>query len=483
MRSFSIRKTRPKQELPTMDDDTVICLRVVVDKTKDRVVFVESDDEFVDVLFSFLTMPMGTIVRLTRNRGPTTNIGCMNNLYNSVEILDALYLRTKACKTMLLYPRNGEAAQCKNLKLAIDDGASLGYFLCSRTGCRNSGYKLLSHYPDAICWFGEQMYSADLVENKTRRVSSDDNDRGVFVKGPIRLMISEELRIMPPSTAASFSLFSELGIEDMSVVDDRTFSMGKLEALNLLKCLLVSETPLTEALLDHIPVLSLNDTEDLERVSIGRLNGEASNEDGKMYLKLMFPHCSTRFYSKEMQKGSSTGCINHLYDSIQDLDARNYLVSKETTAMLTSPKLAPGFRYEGQALDIEEYMHQPYYLTRSQNRPMPTSDETLIPPSETVYSSALTVMDPKSHHNDNSSSTGFIKGPAMFTITDDLIISPLSSVTGLSAVRKLKIPFSDIEERVVYVGKEEASRLMLAALISESALTNTFLLNEMVQGS
>ncbi|TYI35285.1 hypothetical protein ES332_A03G065600v1 [Gossypium tomentosum] len=463
---FSIRKTRPEPELPTMDDDTVICLKVVVDKTKDRVVFVESDDKFVDILFSFLTMPMGTIVRLTRNRRPTTNIGCMNNLYNSVEILDALYLRTKACKTMLLYP------------------ASLRYFLCSRTGCRNSGYKLLSHYPDAICWCGERMYSADLVENKTRRVSSDDKDRGVFVKGPIRLMISDELRIMPPSTAASFSLFSELGIEDMSVVDDRTFSMGKLEALNLLKCLLVSKTPLTEALLDHIPVLSLNDTEDLERVSIGRLKGEASNEDGKMYVKLIVSKSKNRvmvcyceasenfvdllfsfltvplgFIVKEMQKGSSTGCINHLYDSIQDLDARNYLVSKETTAMLTSPKLAPGFRYEGQALDIEEYMHQPYYLTRSQNILMPTSDETLIPPGETVYSSALTVMDPKSHHNDNSSSTGFIKGPAMFTVTDDLIISPLSSVTGLSAVRKLKIPFTDIEERVVYVGKE-ASCLM-----------------------
>lgn len=75
------------------------------------------------------------------------------------------------------------------------------------------------------------MYSVELVENETRRVSSHDQARGVFVKGPIQLMISDELRIMPPSTAATFSLFSELGIEDMSVVDDRTFSMGKLEVI------------------------------------------------------------------------------------------------------------------------------------------------------------------------------------------------------------------------------------------------------------
>ncbi|MBA0644337.1 hypothetical protein Goklo_028513, partial [Gossypium klotzschianum] len=82
-----------------------------------KVVFVESDEMFVDILFSLLTL------RLTRNQGPATNIVCMNNLYNSVEVLNAWYLRTKASKTMLLDSQNGATARFKNLKLAMDDNA------------------------------------------------------------------------------------------------------------------------------------------------------------------------------------------------------------------------------------------------------------------------------------------------------------------------------------------------------------------------
>ncbi|XWS53056.1 hypothetical protein CRYUN_Cryun11dG0124900 [Craigia yunnanensis] len=502
------RERKPK--LVAMENDN-ISLKAVVDKTNNRVVFVESDEKFVDILFSFLTMPLGTTVRLTRNRPPTTSIGCMNNLYNSVEILDKRYLRTEACQTMLLYPRNGTSARCKNLKLKIDDGAPLRYFLCGGSYCSSSNYKLLSHYINAICGCGELMNcKSDLKEKETTQRVFNDQDGGVFVKGPIRLTISDELQVMPSSTPASLSLFSKLGIKDTSTIEERAFSMGVLEALKLLKCLLVSKTPLTEALLEQYnPVLSLNNAEDFERVSFRKVKIEeaASNEGGETYVKLMvsksknivcyaeanekfvdllfsFLTVPLGFIVKEMQESTSKACINHLYDSIQDLDARHCLVSKENTAMLVNPKLAPGFSYEAQPLNIEEYMHLPYYFISPDWMPVLTSDETLIPSGErTAASSVLTVMDPKSHYNDNSSGRGFLKGPAMFSITDDLIITPLSSVTGLSAVRKLKIPFSDIEEQIVYVGKEEASRLLVASFVSESALTNTFLLEESKQGS
>ncbi|OMO90569.1 hypothetical protein COLO4_19076 [Corchorus olitorius] len=347
-----------------------ISLKAVVDKSNNRVVFVESNEKFVDIVFSFLTMPMGSVVRLTRNRPPAASIGCMNNLYNSVEILDKRYLRTEACKTMLLYPRNGAGNECKNLKLVINDGVQMRYFVCETDDCANSNYKLLSHYRNAICRCGNRMnWGREVKEREPTRVVFDDQDEGVFVKGPIQLTISYELQVMPSSTP--------------------------------------------------------------------------------------------------------------------DLDATQHLRSKETTAMLVSPKLAPGFSYEGQPLNIEEYMHQPYYYVITQGSGhFVTSDEMLIHSGEAISSSVLTVIDPKSPCYDNlSTGRGFLKGPAMFTITDDLTITPLSSVTGLSAIRKLKVPFSDLEEHIVYVGKEEASRLLVASFVSETALTNTFLLKESEQGS
>lgn len=42
----------------------VFSLRLLVDKKKNKVVLAEAGKEFVDVLFSFLTLPMGTVARL-----------------------------------------------------------------------------------------------------------------------------------------------------------------------------------------------------------------------------------------------------------------------------------------------------------------------------------------------------------------------------------------------------------------------------------
>ncbi|PNX68281.1 hypothetical protein L195_g056963, partial [Trifolium pratense] len=41
-----------------------VSLKVMVDKVRNKVVYAEAGKDFVDVLFSFLTLPMGTIARL-----------------------------------------------------------------------------------------------------------------------------------------------------------------------------------------------------------------------------------------------------------------------------------------------------------------------------------------------------------------------------------------------------------------------------------
>ncbi|KAJ0085028.1 hypothetical protein Patl1_31191 [Pistacia atlantica] len=89
-----------------MDEEHVkpISLKALVDNVREKIIFVESNEEFIDFLSSFLTMPMGTIIRLIRNRPPTMRIGCMNNLYECIENLDVQLFRNEACKKMLLYP-------------------------------------------------------------------------------------------------------------------------------------------------------------------------------------------------------------------------------------------------------------------------------------------------------------------------------------------------------------------------------------------
>ncbi|KAK9950097.1 hypothetical protein M0R45_005599 [Rubus argutus] len=95
-----------------------------------------------------------------------------------------------------------------------------------------------------------------------------------------------------------------------------------------------------------------------------------------------------------------------------------------------------------------------------------TTDKALIP------SNAATV--PLKLRN-NKSPQGYLKGATMFTITDKLIIRPLSPSLGFSVLNELKVPLIDIKEEIVHVGKVEALRLLVASFVRDSALTDVFI--------
>ncbi|KAL5747996.1 hypothetical protein ACOSQ2_025293 [Xanthoceras sorbifolium] len=473
-----------------------ISLKALVDKENNRVIFAEANEDFVDVLLSFLTMPMGTIIRLIRSKPPTLGIGCMNNLYESIENLDVKRLQTEACKTMLLYPRNATAAECRRLKLKIDDDVeeSRKYYLCHTHDWVLCSYKLLNHYRDGFCVCGGYMARKIYLEEEHK-----ERAKGVFVKGPTCLIVSDELEIMPASIEASLSLFSKLGVMDGTTTEECNLNIGLDEVLSLLRCSLVSKTPLTETLLKHNPVPELGRV-DFDQGSYikSRIKEPALNVYGKIRVKLLvsksknmvcFAEAGEDFVSllfsfltvplgrvvKEMHSGTSKGCITHLYNSVEELDAKQYLKSSEHKEMLLNPKLAPNYSYEKNPLGIEENRHPPYYYAKKHNDNFGylISDETLIS-SWGLTSSTLTVMDPKCRVKEPTSG-GFVIGPANFTVTDNLVISPVSPVSCLSLLNKLKVPFSDIEEHFVHVGTEKALRLLVTAFVSESALTNAFL--------
>ncbi|KAK4359186.1 hypothetical protein RND71_021415 [Anisodus tanguticus] len=75
-----------------------VLLKLLVDEKKDQVVAAEAKVDFMDILVSLLTLPMGTLIRLIKADAGV--VGCMNNLYQSVENLSEKDLFIKHCKTM-----------------------------------------------------------------------------------------------------------------------------------------------------------------------------------------------------------------------------------------------------------------------------------------------------------------------------------------------------------------------------------------------
>lgn len=132
-------------ETKSVEQVDKVSLRVLVDKERNRVLYAEAGKDFVDVLFSFLTLPLGTIARLMSKDSniEAVRFGSISSLYQSVSKLDQQYLWSHTCKEMLLNPRNSMEDYCQKLKLNIDD-TPVQYFVCGNWDCRrkDSGCRL-----------------------------------------------------------------------------------------------------------------------------------------------------------------------------------------------------------------------------------------------------------------------------------------------------------------------------------------------------
>ncbi|TVU15914.1 hypothetical protein EJB05_39457, partial [Eragrostis curvula] len=156
-------------------EEPTIEVKLFVDKEKKKVLFAESDKEFVDVLFSFLTMPLGTIVRLM---GKQSQIGCLDQIYKSVEDLSSDYFQTKACRTMLLAPLNAASSHCSRLKINVDDTKNREVYVCKDTGC--CAHRAFSSVPDSACKCGKLMESSGQSPDTIGEIA---DGAGVFVNG------------------------------------------------------------------------------------------------------------------------------------------------------------------------------------------------------------------------------------------------------------------------------------------------------------
>ncbi|XXG89333.1 hypothetical protein AAC387_Pa12g1357 [Persea americana] len=195
-----------------------ISLKLLVHRERTQILYAESEQDFVDVLFSFLTMPIGTIIRLTAEQ---TKIGCMSTLYESMKDLNVKYLQSEECKNMLLHPKNAAEDHCRDLVVNIDDRGPTEYYLCD----------------------GSIPFSTDVKHLISTNLSDKLCRCGV--------------KVSPVCTRTSLELLKRFGINDASVLEERNVNLGSEEVFHLLKHSLLSKTPLTDVFLPVQDSISL----------------------------------------------------------------------------------------------------------------------------------------------------------------------------------------------------------------------------------
>ncbi|XXG89324.1 hypothetical protein AAC387_Pa12g1353 [Persea americana] len=483
-----------------------ITLKLMIHKEKNQIVYAESGNDFVDVLLSFLTMPLGTVIRLT---GKQSEMGSLNNLFGSVEDLDVQYLQTESCKNMLLYPKSASEEHCRNLIVNIDDTEPTNYYLCIhghdwpfRSGSHD--YKhLISSFPDKKCRCGGSV-ERTIPREKSMNAGGDGKD-GVFVKGKMRYMITDDLQVLPVCMRTSLELLRRFGISDAAVLEERNVTLGQDEVLHLLKSSLLSKTPLTDVFLpmqhsidevthDH-KVIELGskdmahshtETEigsNCRKMSVNLFVSKSRNkvlyaQVGEEFPDMLFSFLAFPLGSivKCLGGCTSMGCLDDLYKSIKELNKR-WMKSEETKPLLLDPKLAPYFGSTNQLIQINELPGKltAFACLSCLDNGIGITDSAFGACSHGCRTIQVEVINPKFHDVVTELGGAFMAGPGIFMVTEELIVKPLSTISGISFLSQFNIPVSDLEEQVVIVGEEEALSLLKASLISKTVLSDVFL--------
>ncbi|CAL4965335.1 unnamed protein product [Urochloa decumbens] len=241
---------------PTNPDanSTTLSMKLLIDTKSQRVLYAEAGKDVVDFLFSLLTLPVGTVVKILSN---DSMVGSISNLYGSVEKLDETYVRSAGTKAALLAPPGAYHEGAKLLQLPEPEHASMELFRCNNY----SECVYLSKVRGARCPIqrcGGQMNTRKILDVGSSGGASGGGDIAAatsavgatgFVKGVVTYTVMDDLKVAPMSTISGITLLNTFGITDIGMLQEKTVQLGYAEGLKILKASLQSKTVLTDVFL------------------------------------------------------------------------------------------------------------------------------------------------------------------------------------------------------------------------------------------
>ncbi|KAG6416974.1 hypothetical protein SASPL_124415 [Salvia splendens] len=445
-------------------------LKVMINKEKTKVLFVEGSSHFTDILLSFLTLPLGRIIKVLHKHygDETPTIGSLHNLYRSLANLDSPHFATEGAKETLLSPTSSFEDEIKQLKLDVTDSPPNEYFKCICCGYRIC--RVVSVYYDHAefcikCGYRTRIIIEQQEEVRCEAASGD----GVFTMDIASFIIFDDLRTFPNETGL-LGIIRTIGIADMDKAEPIKVTLGFNEIMSLLKASLVSKTPLSDVILSKTrgaknyitlgfePEALLNQIENEEnpnskkmvmkaviQKSTGKLVYAQAKEDFVEFLS-SFLYIPLGGVEHLLAGKTCVKAIDNLYRSTTDLIDCEFFKSPDMKNRLINPNVAHG--------------------CISDNHIFPLTQKTLS------YDQSRHSMSSSKFPNGKGS---YLKGPQTYQITDDLTVTPLCIFSILSCLNKQKIHVSDVQEVEMQIGLKEGLSILKATLTSTSTLSDALL--------
>ncbi|CAO2036329.1 unnamed protein product [Urochloa humidicola] len=487
-------------------EEPTIEVKLFVDKEKKKVLFAESDKEFVDVLFSFLTMPLGTIVRLL---GKQSQMGCLDEVYKSVEDLSTDFFQTKACKGMLLAPLNAASSHCSRLKINVDDTKVRTVYVCRDESCLAHRDNAFSSVRDTVCKCGKVMKSVGESPQNDVSTAAGESEDGIFVKGCLKFIITDDFHVAPASTSLMLSLFEKFGVRDPIDLEKEVVNLSLDKISNLLKRSLTSKQPFTgyyfdvstppeDTSLDMLPQNlheQANKAEHKDKVDGVKIKvlQEKNNssllcaEVGDDFVDLLFGLLSIPlgYMIKTFGQGYSKGCLDNLYSSING--SAKGCMKPECQSLLLAPRAWPFFGSGAtKILQVEESAPNKVqvnscfkclkfsgFSTASINcHKKDHFGKIYCFCNEVIKSSKLCELNPKSPSGGGGQGDAYVKGGHMkFMVTDGLRVLPFALSTTVQVLSDAKIKTNELVENEMSLSKFQVMEIQRASLMSQNALS------------
>ncbi|CAL4951594.1 unnamed protein product [Urochloa decumbens] len=233
-----------------------LSMKLLIDRKAQRVLFAEASKEVVDFLFSLLALPVATAVKLV---GKDAMVGCVGNLYASVDRLDATYVQPGAAKNALLSPTVLSPAGSSNSSLLRLPAAPSTEQPKTFYRCTNSSSSCRSYITDS---YGKACPNCSCSMSTAANFlpSSGSGSSGQaaqsaaakgFVQGIVTYTVLDNLTVTPMSAISSITLLNAFAVKEghrRSPGEDRAARLQR-GGLAILKPSLQSKTVLTDVFL------------------------------------------------------------------------------------------------------------------------------------------------------------------------------------------------------------------------------------------
>lgn len=193
-------------------------LKLLIDKSTQKVLYAEAGKDFVDFLIYLLTLPLGTIVKVLKD---IHKVGSFSHVYDSLENLPDSYLQPKQKKSSLLNPRAPIYTTEISVMLSDYDFADGTFYTCfSAEHCCS-----VAEVPYSICKNGRSMYRP-LSYVRPTLSSNKVGEEGGFIKGLVPYLVMDDLQFMPMISIHVVNLLDKLNVKKLGAVEERAVEIG-----------------------------------------------------------------------------------------------------------------------------------------------------------------------------------------------------------------------------------------------------------------